>query len=145
MRTSAPIFAADEVIEESAIEFEGEVEDQEQVVEKFKDFLDSVTPRTSPRARSLARPDRPLAADRYRPARIVAIAAIVLATRAGRSDAAFPVGANGKVAWEADSDGDLDILVANTDGSDPVNLTNASCWKAPPRPSGTRRSLRTES
>ena len=45
MRTSAPIFAADEVIEESAIEFEGEeVEDTEQVVEKFKDFLDNVTP-----------------------------------------------------------------------------------------------------
>jgi hypothetical protein len=45
VRTSAPIFAADEVIEESAIEFEGEeVEDQEQVVEKFKDFLDNVTP-----------------------------------------------------------------------------------------------------
>ena len=42
VRTSAP---ADEVIEESAIEFEGEeVEDQEQVVEKFKDFLDNVTP-----------------------------------------------------------------------------------------------------
>jgi uncharacterized protein len=45
VRTSAPIFAADEVIEDSAIEFEGEeVEDQEQVVEKFKDFLDNVTP-----------------------------------------------------------------------------------------------------
>jgi dipeptidyl aminopeptidase/acylaminoacyl peptidase len=55
---------------------------------------------------------------------LVAIAAIVLATRAGRSDAAFPVGANGTAAWESDSDGDLDILVANTDGSDPVNLTN---------------------
>ena len=45
VRTSAPIFAADDVIEESAIEFEGEeVEDQEQVVEKFKDFLDNITP-----------------------------------------------------------------------------------------------------
>ncbi|MGC1800299.1 MAG: bifunctional nuclease family protein [Solirubrobacterales bacterium] len=45
VRTSAPIFAADDVIEESAIEYEGEeVEDQEQVVEKFKDFLDNVTP-----------------------------------------------------------------------------------------------------
>ena len=45
VRTSAPIFAADEVIEESAIEFEGEeVEDQEQVVDKFKEFLDNVTP-----------------------------------------------------------------------------------------------------
>jgi hypothetical protein len=32
------------VIEESAIEFEQEVEDPEEVVEKFKDFLDTVTP-----------------------------------------------------------------------------------------------------
>ena len=45
VRTSAPIFAADDVIEESAIEFEGEeVEDTEQVVDKFKEFLDNVTP-----------------------------------------------------------------------------------------------------
>jgi uncharacterized protein len=32
------------VISESAIEFEHEVEDTEEVVEKFKDFLDNVTP-----------------------------------------------------------------------------------------------------
>ncbi|MBA2580213.1 MAG: bifunctional nuclease family protein [Thermoleophilaceae bacterium] len=44
VRTSAPIFAAQEVIDESAIEFEHEVEDQEEVVEKFKDFLDNVSP-----------------------------------------------------------------------------------------------------
>ena len=44
VRTSAPIFAAEEVIAESAIEFEHEVEDTEEVVEKFKDFLDNVTP-----------------------------------------------------------------------------------------------------
>ena len=44
VRCSAPIFAADDVIEESAIEFEHEVEDTEEVVEKFKDFLDNVTP-----------------------------------------------------------------------------------------------------
>ena len=44
VRTSAPIFAAESVIEESAIEFEHEVEDQEEVVEKFKDFLDNVSP-----------------------------------------------------------------------------------------------------
>src|SRR5829696_3070749 len=31
-------------IEESSIEFEHEVEDQEEVVEKFKDFLEDVTP-----------------------------------------------------------------------------------------------------
>jgi len=44
VRTSAPIYAAEDVIAESAIEFEHEVEDQEEVVEKFKDFLDNVTP-----------------------------------------------------------------------------------------------------
>ena len=44
VRTSAPIFAADDVIDESSIEFEHEVEDTEEVVEKFKDFLDQVTP-----------------------------------------------------------------------------------------------------
>ena len=44
VRSGAPIFAADEVIAESAIEFEHEVEDTEEVVEKFKDFLDNVSP-----------------------------------------------------------------------------------------------------
>ena len=44
VRCDAPIYAAEEVIEESSIEFEHEVEDQEEVVEKFKDFLDEVTP-----------------------------------------------------------------------------------------------------
>ena len=44
VRTQAPIFAAEDVIEESSIEFEHEVEDQEEVVEKFKDFLDEVSP-----------------------------------------------------------------------------------------------------
>ena len=44
VRTSAPIFAAEEVIQESAIEFEHEVEDTEEVVDKFKEFLDRVTP-----------------------------------------------------------------------------------------------------
>ena len=41
---SAPIFAAEEVIQESAIEFEHEVEDTEEVVDNFKKFLDEVTP-----------------------------------------------------------------------------------------------------
>ena len=44
VRVAAPIFAAEEVIEESAIEFEHEVEDTEEVVDKFKDFLDEVSP-----------------------------------------------------------------------------------------------------
>ena len=46
IRADAPIFAADEVIEESAIEFEGDEvtpEDLEQEVSKFKQFLDNVT------------------------------------------------------------------------------------------------------
>ena len=44
MRSGAPIFAAEDVIAESAIEFEHEVEDTEEVVDKFKEFLDRVTP-----------------------------------------------------------------------------------------------------
>ncbi len=44
VRSGAPIFAAEDVIAESAIEFEHDVEDTEEVVEKFKDFLDQVTP-----------------------------------------------------------------------------------------------------
>lgn len=44
VRTEAPIFVAEDVISESAIEFEHEVEDTEEVVQKFKRFLDEVTP-----------------------------------------------------------------------------------------------------
>jgi bifunctional DNase/RNase len=47
IRADAPIFAADDVIEESAIEFEGDEinqEDLEREVSKFKQFLDHVTP-----------------------------------------------------------------------------------------------------
>ena len=44
VRTSAPIFAAEDVISESAIEFEHEAEDTEEVVDQFKRFLDEVTP-----------------------------------------------------------------------------------------------------
>ena len=44
VRSGAPIFAAEDVIAESAIEFEHEVENEDEVVEKFKDFLDEVTP-----------------------------------------------------------------------------------------------------
>jgi uncharacterized protein len=47
IRAEAPIFAADRVIEESAIEFEGEDVDEEQLeaeVQKFKSFLEDVTP-----------------------------------------------------------------------------------------------------
>ena len=47
IRAEAPIFAADRVIEESAIEFEGDEVDEERLeaeVAKFKHFLDEVTP-----------------------------------------------------------------------------------------------------
>ncbi len=44
VRVTAPIFVAEEVIDDSSIEFEQGVEDNEQVVEKFKDFLDDVSP-----------------------------------------------------------------------------------------------------
>ncbi|MSW95251.1 MAG: bifunctional nuclease family protein [Actinobacteria bacterium] len=44
VRAGAPIFAAEEVIAESSIEFEHEVEDTEEVVDRFKEFLDEVTP-----------------------------------------------------------------------------------------------------
>ncbi len=47
VRAEAPIFVADEVIEESAIEFEGEEindADLEKEVSKFRSFLENVTP-----------------------------------------------------------------------------------------------------
>ena len=44
VRTNAPIYAADQLIEDNAIELDHEVEDAEQVVEKFRDFLDHVSP-----------------------------------------------------------------------------------------------------
>ena len=56
VRAGAPIFAAEEVIAESAIEFEHEVEDTEEVVEKFKDFLDHVTPEDFAPNRATKRP-----------------------------------------------------------------------------------------
>ena len=44
IRAEAPIFAANQVIEESAIEFEGEDVNEEEIVDEFKKFLDRVTP-----------------------------------------------------------------------------------------------------
>ena len=47
IRAEAPIFAADDVIAESAIEFEGEEVDEEQLeaeVLRFRSFLEDVTP-----------------------------------------------------------------------------------------------------
>ena len=44
VRVDAPIFAAESVIEESAIEFEHEDVNEEEMVEEFKKFLDEVKP-----------------------------------------------------------------------------------------------------
>jgi uncharacterized protein len=43
VRAHAPIFAADAVIEESAIEFEGEEVNEEEIIDEFKNFLDRVS------------------------------------------------------------------------------------------------------
>ena len=44
VRADAPIFAADDVIEESAIEFEGEEVNEDEIVDEFKKFLEDVSP-----------------------------------------------------------------------------------------------------
>ena len=44
IRAEAPIFAADRVIEESAIEFEGEEVNEDEIVDEFRKFLENVTP-----------------------------------------------------------------------------------------------------
>jgi bifunctional DNase/RNase len=44
VRAQVPIYAADSVIEESAIEFEGEEVNEEEIVTEFKQFLENVTP-----------------------------------------------------------------------------------------------------
>ena len=44
VRADAPIFADDSVIEESAIEFEGDDVNEDDLVDEFKKFLDKVTP-----------------------------------------------------------------------------------------------------
>jgi len=43
VRAHVPIFAADAVIEESAIEFEGEEVNEEEIIDEFKSFLDRVS------------------------------------------------------------------------------------------------------
>jgi len=43
VRAQAPIFAADAVIDESAIEFEGDEVNEEEIVDEFKRFLESVS------------------------------------------------------------------------------------------------------
>ena len=44
VRTDAPIFVSDQVIEDSAIEFGGEPEEEQEVVDEFRKFLENVNP-----------------------------------------------------------------------------------------------------
>ncbi|MCX8033360.1 MAG: bifunctional nuclease family protein [Thermoleophilia bacterium] len=44
VRTDAPIFAASDLLESNGIEFEQEVEDVEEIVREFREFLDNVSP-----------------------------------------------------------------------------------------------------
>ncbi len=44
VRTEAPIYASTELIVENAIEFEREVDDTEEIIEGFRDFLEKVSP-----------------------------------------------------------------------------------------------------
>jgi bifunctional DNase/RNase len=44
VRTDAPIFAAEELLEANGIEFEQEVEEVEDIVKEFRDFLEEISP-----------------------------------------------------------------------------------------------------
>jgi bifunctional DNase/RNase len=44
VRTEAPIYASTALVDENAIEFEREVDDTEEIIEGFRDFLEKVTP-----------------------------------------------------------------------------------------------------
>lgn len=44
VRTDAPIFASTELLEANGIEFEQEMEDVEEIVKEFRQFLDDVSP-----------------------------------------------------------------------------------------------------
>ena len=44
VRAEAPIYANERVIDESAIEFEGEEVNEEEIVDEFRKFLDDVSP-----------------------------------------------------------------------------------------------------
>ena len=44
VRTQTPLFAESAVLEEAGVEFEADAEEEEDEVEKFRNFLDSVTP-----------------------------------------------------------------------------------------------------
>jgi bifunctional DNase/RNase len=44
VRSDAPIFAASDLLETNGIELEAEIEDEEDIVSEFRDFLDKVSP-----------------------------------------------------------------------------------------------------
>ncbi len=44
VRAEAPIYVADDVIEETGIEFEGDEPNEEEMVDEFRKFLDNVSP-----------------------------------------------------------------------------------------------------
>lgn len=44
VRTDAPIFASENLLDANGIEFDQEMEDVEEIVKEFKDFLDEVSP-----------------------------------------------------------------------------------------------------
>jgi uncharacterized protein len=44
VRTDAPIYASSDLLDTNAIEFDQEVEDVEQIVNEFREFLDQVSP-----------------------------------------------------------------------------------------------------
>ncbi|HEY5530342.1 MAG TPA: bifunctional nuclease family protein [Thermoleophilia bacterium] len=44
VRTDAPIFASTELLESNGIEFDQEIEDAEEIVKEFRDFLEEVSP-----------------------------------------------------------------------------------------------------
>jgi uncharacterized protein len=44
VRADAPIFASTELLDSNGIEFEQEVEDAEEMVKEFRDFLDHISP-----------------------------------------------------------------------------------------------------
>lgn len=44
VRTDAPIFASTELLNANGIEFEQEIEDVEEIVKEFREFLDEVSP-----------------------------------------------------------------------------------------------------
>ncbi len=57
VRAQVPIFAADDVIEDSAIEMEGDEVNEEEIVDEFKRFLDRVSAEDFAEAEELAETD----------------------------------------------------------------------------------------